>query len=570
MNCNDELKKILESEKRWTPKAFERFGVQFDNLKMMIPLWGANVYRIYDFSIKDKRERVTSPKGTSATIFGNLKNDELILVEGEWDLFAVFEAGIENVVTGTNGATTFTRDMAELLNGKSISIIYDNDMAGENGTKKITEKLRNQGCKFRIIQLPNIVGKSGDVRDLLTTFDYTKNKLLELINSIQYSHSLEPDKKIPKIHNLSEVNSKEVEWLWKPRIPKGATTIVVGQPGVGKSFLMAFLAARVTNDKSLFNLDSSLFEQGPVLIFNMEDSLESTIKSRISETDANQKMIYVINEKVKFDQAGEKFIRDTILKYKPALVIFDPITSLLGADVNMNASNEVRELMEIPLLLARDYNTAVVCVMHTNKNDSATDLLNRVMGSIDFIGAVRSVLMVLKHPLNPSLKLLGHIKANLSAPANTLIYKIDGGKYVEFIEVDDRPLQQIIDDLELDKKSKFAKNEALQFLKELLEYGPEKIIDILSSANENGISKSTVKRALKEIAYRKKISIKGKNRGAGYWIWYLKEDESRYKNVDHHGLLEHWDEEDHTTEQPITQGDQEHQESVVLRLSHEQ
>jgi len=39
----------------------------------------------------------------------------------------------------------------------------------------------------------------------------------------------------------------QAEWLWPCYIPRGEVTLVVGQPGVGKSYFMADLAARTTS-----------------------------------------------------------------------------------------------------------------------------------------------------------------------------------------------------------------------------------------------------------------------------------------------------------------------------------
>src|SRR2546421_5664377 len=45
---------------------------------------------------------------------------------------------------------------------------------------------------------------------------------------------------------LSEVEPIETSWLWDKRIALGNVTIIWGGPGVGKSTLMADIAARVT------------------------------------------------------------------------------------------------------------------------------------------------------------------------------------------------------------------------------------------------------------------------------------------------------------------------------------
>lgn len=553
MICNEQLKEILKSERRWTPKAFEHFKVVLKDLLVLIPLW-PSLSRSYDMSKPEKKERPRNPSGSKATLFGDVSSDEVILVEGEWDLFAAFENGILNVVTGTNGAETFTDSMAKMLSGKSVSIVYDNDKAGRIGARKAQKFLKLQGCKTRIVHLPSEVKEAGDIRDYLTSLGKTAENLLELIEQTPWELPEEPE---PVVHKLSEVTEEEVEWLWPHRIPKGAVTLLAGQAGIGKSFLVADIAAKVTNG-SFFIEDLSPFGQGPVLIFNKEDSLKSTIKTRVAEAGANQEILYVVNDKVVFGQDLD-FIRQTISRYKPVLVVFDPIVSFLGSEMNMNAGNEVRHQMEIPMNLARDFKTAVVCVVHINKNEQSQDLLNRIVGSSDFIGSVRSVLMVIKNPRDPNEKLFGHLKANISELGKTLKYRIPDGKKVNYTGVEPKPLQQFYDEFLINIRSKLAKEEAAAFAKEALEDGPMKISNLLEEAKQHGIAASTLKRALRDIATRKKISIKGaKGRGAGYWIYCLKEMESRFKSIDHLGLLEHWGEEEEKTLK-IVQENQEDQ-----------
>lgn len=45
---------------------------------------------------------------------------------------------------------------------------------------------------------------------------------------------------------LSEVSPEEVAWLWPGRLARGKLTLLVGEPGIGKSFLTLDIAARVS------------------------------------------------------------------------------------------------------------------------------------------------------------------------------------------------------------------------------------------------------------------------------------------------------------------------------------
>ena len=54
-----------------------------------------------------------------------------------------------------------------------------------------------------------------------------------------------------EIIRASEIEPKEVKWLWYPYIPFGKVTLLQGDPGDGKSKLMLSLAALLTKGEAL-------------------------------------------------------------------------------------------------------------------------------------------------------------------------------------------------------------------------------------------------------------------------------------------------------------------------------
>ena len=54
-----------------------------------------------------------------------------------------------------------------------------------------------------------------------------------------------------EIIKASEIEPKEVKWLWYPYIPFGKVTLLQGNPGDGKSKLMLSIAALLSNGEPL-------------------------------------------------------------------------------------------------------------------------------------------------------------------------------------------------------------------------------------------------------------------------------------------------------------------------------
>ena len=58
-------------------------------------------------------------------------------------------------------------------------------------------------------------------------------------------------KKELKIISSTNVEVREINWLWYPFIPRGKVTILQGDPGEGKSTFMLTLAAYLTRGEAL-------------------------------------------------------------------------------------------------------------------------------------------------------------------------------------------------------------------------------------------------------------------------------------------------------------------------------
>ena len=57
----------------------------------------------------------------------------------------------------------------------------------------------------------------------------------------------------------SQVKPRPVQWLWPGRLPLGAITVLVGEPGLGKSLLTTTLAAQLSRGELTGTAETSLF-----------------------------------------------------------------------------------------------------------------------------------------------------------------------------------------------------------------------------------------------------------------------------------------------------------------------
>ena len=169
-----------------------------------------------------------------------------------------------------------------------------------------------------------------------------------------------------KIISMDEVQSKEVNWLWYPYIPYGKITIIQGDPGEGKTTLALRLAALLSKGEALPYDDT---EREPVKIIyqTAEDGLEDTIKPRLEAAEADCTQIKVIDESEAALSMLDERIEKAIIEVGARVVILDPIQAYVGANINMNNANEVRNVMAQLGRIAEKYDCAILLVGHMNK-----------------------------------------------------------------------------------------------------------------------------------------------------------------------------------------------------------
>lgn len=194
-----------------------------------------------------------------------------------------------------------------------------------------------------------------------------------------------------EIIRMSEIQMREVEWLWYPYIPFGKLTIIQGDPGEGKTTFALRLAAACSTGTAMPGMESlSPFN---VIYQSAEDGLEDTIKPRLTEAGADQERVINIREDKKSLHLLDSRIEKAIVRCDAKLLILDPLQGYLGERIDMNRANEIREVMKAIGQVAQRTGCAIVLVGHLNK---ATGMISayRGLGSIDFRAAARRVLVV--------------------------------------------------------------------------------------------------------------------------------------------------------------------------------
>ena len=182
---------------------------------------------------------------------------------------------------------------------------------------------------------------------------------------IKTTGSMDPNLEIIK---ASEVNPKEVNWLWYPYIPFGKVTLLQGDPGDGKSMLMLELSAILTKGGPLPFAEAVDGHPPMTVIYQTtEDDAEDAVVPRFNSSGGDLEKLVFIKEDKKNLTFGDERIKEAILRTKAKLLILDPLSSYIGDDCSLNSANETRAEFNHLIEVAKETGCAIVIVSHMNK-----------------------------------------------------------------------------------------------------------------------------------------------------------------------------------------------------------
>ncbi len=327
-------------------------------------------------------------------------------------------------------------------------------------------------------------------------------------NELNYDVALE-------IVRASDIEPKEVKWLWYPYIPFGKVTLLQGDPGDGKSKFMLSLAALLSKGEALPFSDEEEREPITIIYQTTEDDADDTVVPRFNSAGGNGDNLIFIKEDMKSLSFGDNRIREAIEKYNAKLLILDPMSSYIGESCSMNNANETRAEFNHLIAVAKKTGCAIVIIAHMNKMKDSNPLY-RTNGSIDIAGAARSILAITRtaNKEAPAERYLVQVKSNLAPTGSAILFEVaESG--VNFVSEMEMTAEEAFSSL-APKMGRPNETElrAKDFILEMLQDGEMLANDCEAKLEEAGFKKSTIKKA------KKKAGVVSHKKGF-LWYWSL-------------------------------------------------
>lgn len=332
-----------------------------------------------------------------------------------------------------------------------------------------------------------------------------------------------------------DIEPEPVTWVWnvdgEGRLPAGTLSIAGGREGTGKSSFGIWMAAQITRGKL-----PGAWHGRPrnVLYAAVEDSWKFTLVPRLMAAGAD------LSKVGRFDvieQDDEEMVlslpRDNaqlerdIAENDIALIVVDPITSVMSEDIDTHHVRQVRRALD-PLAKIADRTGAVILgIAHFNKSNS-TDVASLLSGSHAFRDVPRTTFGFVR---DGETRLMTQVKNSLGRDdLASFTYQMkphtvetkrgpaDTAKFV-FTGKTDRSVADVLKDSQHTEQDHTERDEAAEWLRAYMKEKGGKVSAaeaVREARDQQAISKTTLFRA------RKKAGVRTVKEGmTNGWVWTL-------------------------------------------------
>lgn len=484
-----------------------------------------------------------------------LKADEVLWPEGERDVDSLGDINLPAFTFGGVG-DGLPDDIGHHLKDRRLIILADNDEPGRRHAEEKARLAHDAGAiSIKIVHFPELPAK-GDVTDFIANGGTAEQLLARIEAAKKWSpgssaggtpggeaSGRQAGREIGRelvVRRADEIAARAVEWLWPGRIARGKLTLFGGDPGLGKSQVLLFIAAALST-AGYWPCHEGRAPSGHIVNLSAEDGEDDTIKPRLMAAGADCSKIHIVSAvREGSDRKMFNLQRDLDLLERLILtlgqsvvaVIIDPLTAYLGP-VDSHKTAEMRAVLGPIAEMAARLNVAFIGNTHLTKSTEHGRALYRFIGSIATVAAARAAFAIVEDRDDPARRLLLHAKNNLAPPPAGLAFRLEqhivgDGIVASAVAWEGSHVEQTADTAlnASGEHAATAKDDAKEFLQRILASGPLPVREIEREARDCGLLGDTaqVGQCKPLRMARKALGIKVQKTGMqGGWVWSLPE-----------------------------------------------
>lgn len=325
--------------------------------------------------------------------------------------------------------------------------------------------------------------------------------------------------------HCSEIVPAQVSWLWEPYLARGKLAVLDGDPGTGKSFVTIDLAARISAGAAMPGGHAPA-SGSSVILLNAEDDARDTLRPRVTAARGNADAIRIFaapglgHERLPQFPEDLPALEQVIRESRAALVVIDPMMAFFPPGVSANNDQSIRQALTPLAAIAAQTDACILLVRHLRKS-GGVHAIYRGSGSIGIMGAVRTGLMIARHPDDPNLRVFALSKTNVGPTGQSLSFRlvpcpVSGQTTVEWLGPLDMTTEDLFGSSVPLRAGSQARERAAEWLRSFLSGGPRRANEVLEAANAAGIARRTLDRVKSTVGiHSDAVSVDGKIE----WWW---------------------------------------------------
>ncbi len=197
----------------WNIDTLKRFKIGYDNDKRFtIPIKdeSGSYVNVRRYADKSDRKMMSYKVGYGKARlypYENLKNEAILLTEGEKDCILANQLGYK-AVTVTAGALTWKASWNKLFKDKKVFICYDADKPGKQGAVNVANNIVDYAKVVRIVEIPLSEPKGADFTDFIHSNGMGRKDFNELLKTAKIYASKQQD--IPEQKNIDDLDFEKL------------------------------------------------------------------------------------------------------------------------------------------------------------------------------------------------------------------------------------------------------------------------------------------------------------------------------------------------------------------------